>query len=229
MKGKKIDFFEEGWHIILNNLRRVYLQNEETTDISPEPFGNMESIYRQLEKYGNQAFLELDGKVWSIDDFNNAMQIHPLEFNTSGLTEVNFPFRLRASIASLMVDEYLTNLAYEKKYDESKMVNRQVKEWKTHFMFLYQRDKYLHKAEFKEKITKDYFDAFDNYLTPYFESLKLKYNDKIHFNHESTENLQLTDIPMITHKSKGPYLQVVPAFPVVTNTVKTDYRRLIIN
>jgi hypothetical protein len=186
----------------------------------------MESIYGLLEDHGKQAFLELDGKVWHIDDFNKAIQIHPLELNTSGLTEDNFPFRLRASIASLMIDEYLTDIAYENKYDKSKIINRQVKEWKTHFMFFYQRDEYLHKAGFKGKITKDYINAFDNFLTPYFNSLKLKYNEKIYFNHNAIEKIQLTDIPMITHKTKGPYLQVVPSFPVVTNTVKVNYRRI---
>jgi len=204
MKGKKIDFFEEGWHVVVNNLRKVYLPKEETTDLSQQPFRNMENIYRQLEEHGKQMFLELDGDVWNVNEFKKAIQIHPLEINSSGLTADNFPFRLRAAIASLMVDEYLTDLAYQKEYDESKIINHRVKQWKTHIMFLYQRDEQLFKAGFSGKITKDYYDAFDNYLTPYFESLKLKYNDKIHFNLESIENLQLTDIPMITHKTKDP-------------------------
>ena len=89
---------------------------------------------------------------------------------------------------------------------------------------MYQRDSVLMSKDFKGNIRKDYFDAFDNYLTPYFDSLKTKYDSKIKVNRVALDKIKLTSIQMFTRKSRGPYLNVIPPFPVVTNSAKINYK-----
>jgi len=224
MKGKRIDFEENSWSFMVAVLQTHYLSEEEQKKLAQKTPAFKE-LHDQIQKRGQEPFMKVDGKVWTILDFNNAIQIHPLELNPKELTVVNFPHKLQAAIASLVTDQYLTERAYKKNYQKSALVNRTVKEWRTSLSFVYHRDKYLEKSGFDGKITQDYFNAFDNYLTPYFEELKKKYDNKIFFNHEVMKDIELTHVPMIAHKTKGPYLMVVPPFPLVTNSVKTNYKR----
>ncbi len=226
MRGKRIDFFEKGWQVVVATLQQAYVPKGEADNLPEIPMSRLEPLYDHLADNGDLPFMQVDGKIWTIDDFRQAMLVHPLEISQKSLTKENFTNRLQAAIAGLVTDQYLTRLAYEKKYDKSHTVNRLVKEWKNYYLFLYQRDQYLARRGFKGKIARDYFEAFDNYLTPYFDSLKVKYDQYIRFNPAALDSLQLTRIPMIAYKTKGPYTPVVPPFPLVTNSHKTNYKRL---
>ena len=222
MKGKRIDFYEKGWDVVLSSLQHVYLARAKKPSL---PMSHFKKEILPLQQNADLPFFTVDHKVWTISDFRRALHKHPLEINTKSLTKENFAQRLQAAVAGLITDTYLTKLAYKKKYDQSYPVKRAVKDWKTHYLFLYARDQYLQRKKFKGSITKDYFDAFDNYLTPYFDSLKVKYNPVIRFNPQALDSLQLTRIPMVAYKTGGPYKQVVPPFPLVTNSVKCNYQR----
>ncbi len=223
MKGKRIDFYEKGWNVVLASLQTVYLSRDEKPTF---PSSQFEKEFLPLQQNAKLPFLTVDHEVWTISDFRRALQKHPLEINTKSLTKENFAQRLQAAIAGLITDTYLTKRAYKKKYDQAYPVKRVVHDWKTHYLFLYARDRYLRRRGFRGSITKDYFDAFDNYLTPYLDSLKVKYDAVIRFNPQTLDSLKLTRIPMAAYKTGGPYKQVVPPFPLVTNSVKCNYQRL---
>lgn len=224
MQGKRIDFFESGWNSVVQTLLPLYLDHKEP------------SVYWQNElpqpggfAFGENIRLELfsvDGKVWRISDFQKEVLKHPLAIDRRSLTKENFPQRLRAAIAGLLTDCYLTELAYKEKMDRSYSVGRAVNDWRTFYHFLFKRDQYLRQAGFGGNITKDYFEAFDNYLHPYIDSLKQKYDSIIFFNPSALDSLDLTSVQMTALRTNQPYNQVVPPFPVVTHSVKCNYRRL---
>ncbi|MBN1348303.1 hypothetical protein JXJ21_02750 [candidate division KSB1 bacterium] len=226
MKGKRLDFYPQGWHKLVNALQPLYAENTSRLPENNSKTGNMENAMQLSASEGSMPLLKIDDDVWTIQDFYDAILVHPLEISQRAITAENFQQRLRAAIASLMTDTYLTELAYQKHYDEAYTVNHTLKQWKIHYLFQYHRDEHLKKQGFTGSITKDFFDAYDNYLTPYFETLKAKYDVSIRFNIEALKKVELTRIPLMTHKTKGPYQQVVPPFPLVTNSVKANYKRM---
>ncbi|NIA30839.1 MAG: hypothetical protein GWP06_13115, partial [Actinobacteria bacterium] len=140
MKGKRIDFYEKGWNVVLTSLRPIYLTRAKKPML---PLSHFEKEILPLQQNADLPFLTVDRKVWTISDFRRALQKHPLEIDSKSLTKENFPNRLQAAIAGLITDTYLTKLAYQKKYDQSFAVKRVVNDWKTHYLFLYSRDQYL--------------------------------------------------------------------------------------
>ena len=221
MKGRRIDFDRDSWGLVHNTLEACYIKIEDNDN----KLIARESV-EQLQKSESKSFLNVDGTVWTIGQFNDAILIHPLELDIKGITKENFPARLRAAIANLIVDDYLTKDAYKKDYDTKTQLVRKVKQWETFYNFSYQRDRILSKNDYNKPLTKNFIEVFDNYLTPYFDSLKVKYNDKIKFNPQALEKVEITKIPLIAYKTKGPYRSVVPVFPVVTNSIKTNYKHL---
>lgn len=225
MKGKRIDFNRKGWQFLVKALEPFYLRDDTTAKVNNDPFMQQETFYNRLLQTEDQVLMTVNDDVWRIKDLRLAIRKHPLEIGTKALTKENFPHRLRAAIAGLITDTFLTDLAREKGYDQSYKINRTVDEWKRYYLFLYQRDRFLQNKDYKGRISTDYFEAFDRFLTPYFDSLKVKYDSSIRFNPQALQNFRLTRLPMIAHKTKGPYTQVVPPFPLVTNSIKTNYKR----
>ncbi len=226
MRGKRIDFDPRGWKIVVEALQPLYLAGGDSIGPARDMTPEIEEAYAQMRQRGDAPFMKIDGRGWSVAEFQKTINVHPLELSTKGLSADNFQQRLQAAVAGLITDHTLTQLAYKKKYDRSYAVNRIVHDWKTYYLFLYQRDRYLREKQFTGDITRDYFEAFDEYLTPYLDSLKIKYDEVIVFHPQALDNLQLTRLPMIAYKTAGPYRQVVPPFPLVTNSNKTNYRRL---
>jgi hypothetical protein len=223
MKGKRIDFVEDSWKILVSILQPVYVKNEADNLPSAAEIGQIDA---DLLPSADKTLMSIDGELWMLDDLRKAIRIHPLVINTQRITKENFPKRLQAAIAGLITDMYLTKQAYERKLERSKAVLREVKTWETYLSFLNQRDTYLLKKGFKGVIGKDYFEVFDNYLNPYLDTLKAKYNEVVRYNPDLLKEIELTRIPMVMHHSGGPYTQVVPPFPLLTNAVKTNYQRL---
>ncbi|NOX66174.1 MAG: hypothetical protein GXO85_10400 [Chlorobi bacterium] len=221
MSGKRIDYFKEGWNKLVKLLQPLYLDNNDSTG----QLHNKETA-QLLSDNNNTVLMNVDGKNWTIGEFISAIKIHPLEISEQKLTSKTFPFKLQAAIASLITDTYLTNIAYNRGYDKSYAVNREVKQWDRYYKASYQRDKVLAEANYNDTLTINYFKAFEKYLNPYFEKLKRKYDSEIRYNPKALESIKLTNLQTLTYKEKGPYKEVVPPFPLITNSNKTNYKYL---
>ena len=73
-------------------------------------------------------------------------------------------------------DYYITKDAYDKVYDKSSIVERQVDIWKDHMIALYKKYKYLESKQIKDKRQQT---IVQNYLTPLIDKLQNKYNEDI--------------------------------------------------
>lgn len=221
MSGKRIDYFKEGWNALVEILQPLYLdKNDSTGQLYNKETGQL------LSDNNNTVLMNVDGKNWTIGEFINAIKIHPLEISEQKLTSKTFPFKLQAAIASLITDTYLSNIAYNRGYDRSYDINREVKQWDRYYRASYQRDKILAEANYKDTLTVNYFKAFDKILNPYLEKLKKKYDSEIRYNPKALESIELTNLQTFTYKEKGPYKEVVPPFPLITNSNKTNYKYL---
>ncbi|VAX18130.1 hypothetical protein MNBD_IGNAVI01-1945 [hydrothermal vent metagenome] len=220
MHGKRIDYFKDGWNALVKILQPLYVHSKDST-------GQLRND--EIDKFlsdNNTVLMNIDGKNWTIKDLINAMKIHPLEISEQKLTSETFPFKLQAAIAGLITDTYFTNIAYDRGYDKSYDVNRKVKQWDRYYKASYQRDKVLAEANYNDTLTINYFKAFEKYLNPYFEKLKRKYDSEIRYNPKALESIKLTNLQTVTYKEKGPYKEVVPPFPLITNSNKTNYKHL---
>lgn len=216
MQGKRIDFDKQAWAQMVNELMPLYVAEHgaDLTQTRPE---------NPLPP--DRPFIKIDHQIWTIGDFRKAIQKHPLAINMKSIAAKNFPARLRAAIAGLLTDTYLIEIAYQQGYDQSYHVKRTVAEWKTAYLFLFHRDRYLKEQNYQGNIETDYYAAFDGYLTPYLDRLKIKYDSQIQYNPAALEKVELTQIPMIVYKAGGAWRFATPVFPVVTNSGKTNYKR----
>ncbi len=220
MSGVELKFNSESWNYISNYLKPIYVNNKKDN----LPIIELDKLYKELNANTNQPFIYYGDNVLFVEDFIDLVKVHPLGIKTKNITNKNFGYRLRAAIAALVIDVQLNKIAYSRNYDKLNVVNRTVKSWETYVGFLSQRDTILAKGGYKGNIKKDYFDAFDNYLTPHFDSLKIKYNSRISLNKAVLAQVELSSVQMFTHKTRGPYLNVTPPFPIATNSAKINYK-----
>lgn len=221
MSGKRIDYHKKGWDILIDILMPLYIDD----DIQNKNF--QKELFNQRLTNGNDAILmNVDGKEWTIGEFMDAIRVHPLEINDHKLTKKSFPHKLQDAIASLITDTYLNNIAYAREYNKSYDVNRAVRQWDSYYKATFLRDSILEEEKFNDTLTINYLKAFKEHLNPYFEELKKKYDPIIRYNPKVLENIELTNLQTVTYKEKGPYKEVVPSFPLITDLNKTNYKYL---
>jgi hypothetical protein len=223
MKGKRIDFSPQGWNTLVNILAPVYVHAVPPSDSLRL---NREDTDTALQRVGDMPLLTLDGQVWTIADLRREVAKHPLEISMQQINARIFPRRLQRAIAGLITDKFLTAVAYEQKLNRLESVDKVATEWQTAFYFVRHREAVLHAAGFKGELSKEYLQAFDRFLNPYFEKLKIKYDDRIAVDYKELERVAITDLPMLVRKSKGPFLDYVPPFPLVSNSLKANYRKI---
>ena len=221
MKGKRINYSKEGWDVLVDILKVSYFEEG-----GSDKELRIEEINQKMTDNQKKPLMDIDGNKWTVGKLLDEIKVHPLEISQRNLTKKNFPIYLQAAIASLITDTYLNEIAYSREFEKSHDVIRAVKQWDQYYKSTYQRDLFLKENNFNDKLTIDYMKAFANHLNPYFEELKIKYDDKIKFNPESLEKLELTNLQTYSYKEKGPYKEVVPPFPLMTNSHRTNYRKL---
>ena len=221
MKGKRINYSKEGWDVLVDILKVSYFEEGDT-----DRELRIEEINQKMTDNQKKPLMNIDGNNWTVGKLLEEIKVHPLEISQKNLTKENFPIYLQAAIASLITDTYLNEIAYGREYENFYDVNRAVKQWDQYYKSTYQRDVFLKENNFKDKLTIDYMKAFANHLNPYFEQLKIKYDEKIMFNPQALESIELTNLQTYSYKEKGPYKEVVPPFPLMTNSHRTNYRRL---
>lgn len=221
MKGKSINFTKEGWDVLVDILKVSYFEEGDT-----DKELRIEEINKMMTDNEKKPLMIVNGNNWTVGKLLEEIKVHPLEISQKNLTKENFPVYLQAAIASLITDTYLNEIAYDREFNKSHDVNRTVKQWDQYYKSTYQRDLFLKENNFKDKLTLDYMMAFANHLNPYFEILKIKYDEIIKFNPEALERLELTNLQTYSYKEKGPYKEVVPPFPLMTNSHRTNYKRL---
>ena len=221
MKRKRINFTKEGWDVLVDILKASYFEEGDT-----EKELRIEEINKMMTDNDKKPLMDIDGNKWTVGKLLEEIKVHPLELSQKNLTQENFPVYLQAAIASLITDTYLNEIAYSREYENSYSVSRAVKQWDQYYKSTYQRNVFLKENNFSDKLTINYMKAFVNHLNPYFEELKIKYNDIIEFNPQALEKLELTNLQTYSYKEKGPYKDVVPPFPLMTNSHRTNYKRL---
>ncbi|MBE9510804.1 MAG: hypothetical protein IMY71_08000 [Bacteroidetes bacterium] len=230
MKGKKIDFAKNTFHKVVNLIAPLYFQ---TAKPGKELFLNrafnkeldnleIADFKKGIEGLRDATFFQVDGKVWTVRDFENELNKHPLVFRKKRFTSNEFGKQFKLAVVDLVRDRYLTEEAYKRGYDKVNVIKRNVEMWQDASLALYQKSEYLKSIiSYKE----NGMNTITKYLNPYINSLQEKYNDEIEVNVDEFNKIQLTRIDMFALQENVPFPIMVPAFPQVTTDHKLNYGR----
>jgi hypothetical protein len=231
MKGKTLLFKEDAFRQMTNFLLPIYFKtdkeekemlssiywNNEKPAISPD------SSLMDEKKFARMPFFTLDGKTFTVDDFKNMLDTHPLVFRKKKMGRGQFPEQLKFAIADMIRDRFVTQKAYDKGIDKSPYIEAYANMWKDSFLSFYQRSLILKSKGVKDDLEKDYMKHINLYLNAYSDSLFKKYSSKIEVNIPNFEKIQLTRIDMVVRHEGVPYPDAVPTFPLLTTGNRMDY------
>jgi len=233
MKGKKIEFhpstylkvFElfESW-IVKTNERNNNNPSKLTKEIENENFSQSFSD----EQFLQSPFCIIDQETWTVADLKKVVRSHPLVLRK---TEINTRKELleqfKLGIADLIRDQYITQEAYTKGYDEEEGTRRYVQKWHDAYTAVYHRNKFLKKVSQKNDFNSARMRGNNTYFSIYLDSLITLYDDRIAINQPLFEGLKLTSVPMYAVQSNRPFVLATPTFPLLTDNDKLNYKYVI--
>ena len=229
MKGEKIDFFPDIFYKLVDLVGPQYFSTQEK---GKELFLHMAldkkienplyEIGKGIEDIIDEPLFQVDGKIWTVREFGDEMEIHPLVYRNKRMTRNEFGKQFKLAIVDMIRDKYLAEEAYIKGYDKVNVVKRNTEMWNDACIALYQKSKYLKEISTEEE---DMMPLITKYLNPYVNELQEKYNDVIEVNVEEFDNIKLTRIDMFVTQSNVPFPIMVPSFPQITTDHKLDYGR----
>jgi hypothetical protein len=229
MKGKKIDFFPDIFYKLVDLVGPQYFSTQEKGKelflhmaLDKKIENPLSEIGKGIEDVIDEPLFRVDGKIWTVREFGDEVEIHPLVYRNKRMTRNDFGNQFRLAIVDMIRDKYLAEEAYKKGYDKVNVVKRNTEMWSDACIALYQKSKYLKEINPEEE---DMMSLITKYLNPYINELQEKYNDVIEVNVEEFDNIKLTRIDMFVTQSNVPFPIIVPSFPQVTTDHMLDYGR----
>jgi len=236
MKGKRLEFSEDTFYRLTDILAPLYLKSmqDKKAAFNQKFWGkevevDLDTIYDQsIESLRQKPLFTLDGIVWTVADFEKALQSHPLVFRKRQFSSKEFPEQFKFAVADLARDIYINREAYKAGYNNVPVVKNYGNMWHDNLVSMHWRNEYLKRAGFQGNFGKDYMAAIEDYLNPYVDSLQQKYSHLIEINTAAFEKIKLTNIDMFALQRNVPYPIVSPSFPILTTDNKLDYGRKMI-
>ncbi len=225
MKGKKVQFSQETFYKLIEAIGPVYFKSDkEKNEAFNQRFWEQETLSPQaiddIASLLDQPFLSINGDVWTVRDFQKELNAHPLVFRKRRMEQTEFAEQFKLAVVDLIRDKYITADAYKKGLDRSEEVKASVGMWRDNLLSMYQQNQYLRSIQAQGG---DYYNTIRNYLSPYIDSLQIKYSDRIEINTDAFEKIKLTSIDMFVLQRNMPFPIIVPSFPLLTTDDKLDY------
>jgi len=227
MKNKRMEFYEDTFKNIVQLVAPVYLNADAKKQLFNSSFWQdnnqkeeISKLPENLDKISHHPFFSVDGRVWTVEKFREYIKRHPLVFREKSVRKSNFAEQFKLAVVDLVRDFYITQDCYDRKYDQSDVVKREVEIWEDHLLSMFQKYKYLESVNISDL---DQFKIVNNYMTPYVNSLQQKYDKEIKINIQEFENIELTHIDLIALNPDQPFPIVTPSFPLLTTNHRLDY------
>lgn len=230
MQGKKIVFNEATFRELVNIIGPEYYRSEqEKQNAFNKKFWNKDSEEMILDDPGNrldqikdQPLFTVDGKTWTVGEYEMAILSHPLVFRKRNMPKNEFAEQFKLAIVDMVRDQYITADAYRKGLDQVNVVQREYEMWRDNLLSLYQKYRYLDNLGVQET---NQLTVIEKYLNSYIISLRQKYSDQIEIDTKLFNDTQLTGIDMFVVQRNVAFPIIVPGFPLLTTNDKLDYGR----
>lgn len=229
MKGKRIDFYPDTFNKLAKIIGTQYFAAREkekekflNKTFDKELKNDQPDVSKEIDDIKDEPLFRVDGKSWTVKDFGEEIEVHPLVYRNKKMAGSDFANQFRLAIVDMIRDKYLTEAAYEEGYDQAEPVVRNSEMWKNSSMALFHKSQYLKKLKPQEE---NPFALIEKILNPYVDELQKKFSDIIEVNVEEFNKLNLTRTDMFVTQSDVPFPLVVPSFPQLTTDYKLDYGR----
>ena len=186
----------------------------------PQENPEFDDIERNLKALHDAPLFIIDGKVWTVDDAVKEMERHPLVFRNKNLNKNNFPKQLELALVDMVRDRYLTQEAYDRGFDRYPTIVHYSGMWQDAILSIWHEYAYLKSIGITEN---GQMELITNYLNPYLDSLRRKYNDCTEINVSEFNNIKLIRIDMFVQEINVPFPVFVPTFPQLTTHQWLDY------
>ena len=232
MRKQEIRFSSDSFYKLAKLMAPIYLQTQKVKEelfldktfnreggdsILPDDFGD------QLDALRDQPLFKLNGQVWTVADFQDEIEKHPLVFRKKKIKNGEFAEQFELAIVDMMRDRALAKVAYKRGYDTVPAIKRNVDMWQDAMLAQQQKYQYL-----KDRIPANgdslkMMQVINEYLNPYIETLQKKYADQVQIEVKKFNELKLTRIDMFVTQQNVPFPIVVPSFPQLTTDYQLDY------
>jgi hypothetical protein len=228
MRGRSMEFDRQTFEQLANTLGAFYfgVNKEKSGLLLDQTFNRQreqpetDSLARTLEAIKERTLCRMDGTVWTVRQFVEEFERHPLVFRKKKMRMMEFGEQLRLAIADMMRDRALTDEAYRRGYDKREEVRRQTIMWNDATLAVFAKYQYLAACGAD---TMDQVRALGSHLNRLVDSLQAKYADRVEVNVDAFNAVPLTKIDMFVSQTNVPFPVYVPAFPVLTTDAHLEY------
>ena len=235
MEGKKLDFDRQTFNKMVNLIGPMYMRSpEEKRELFLNATFNRSAENPELDHLAegidailDDSFFRVEDQVWSVRDFKEELQRHPLVFRKNLPNDTKFAEHFRLAIVDMIRDRYLTQEAYKRGYQDVDVVKRNRQMWHDALIAQHQKNQYLKNTVPNLSDSLNTLIMIRDYLNPYIDQLQEKYNDQIQVNVEQFNKIRLTRTDMIVMQTNVPFPVMVPGFPQITTDSKLDYGKRI--
>jgi len=218
MADKKLIFKNETFIKVSKLFYDLRIKAGESSNASIAKQGlNNKELEKNMQELNNilhQPFFRIENKVWTVEDFRNALMAHPLVYRKKHISESEFPQQFKYAVADLVRDIYLNREAYKRSLDEHPEVQRTVEMWKDAHIAAFLKNKIQQSTVKNKPDTSSLIDKHKNFPRAYRDSLYKKYEKSIAVNLQALKNVRLTKIPLFALLQHVPYPAAVPPFPM---------------
>jgi hypothetical protein len=231
MEGKKLDFDRDTFNKLIKVIGPMYIRTpQDKQDLFMNAVFDGENNNPELKQLADginglldNSLLSIDDQVWTVREFQEEIQKHPLVFRKNIPQDTKFAEQFRLAIVDMIRDKYLTQEAYKRGYENVNVVKRHTQMWHDALLAQYQKDQYLRNTVTNLPDSINTLVVIQDYLNPYIDQLQKKYSDRIEVDVEQFNNIKLTRIDMIAYQTNVPFPIMVPSFPQITTDSKLDY------
>lgn len=235
MGGKKLEFDQNTFYKMVKLISPLYMRSpEEKRDLFLKNAFNRDKENPELHDLGagieellDNSFFRVEDRVWSVRDFKEELQRHPLVFRKKIQKKSDFAKQFKLAIVDMVRDRYMTQEAYKRGYQHVNVVKRHTQMWRDALLALHQKYQYLEERIPNLSDSLNAVAVIEEYLNPYIDELQEKYSDRVEVNVHQFNDIQLTRIDMFVTQQNVPFPVLVPAFPSVTTDYKLDYGKRI--
>jgi len=233
MAGKKLEFNAPVFAQMVRIVKPFYtLSPEERNELFLKAAFDRNAENPELQQLAagitdilEEPFFSIDGKSWTVAEFTDALQRHPLVFRNQGEDAKNFARQYRLAVVDMVRDQYLTEEAYKRGLQNHAAVKRERQIWHDALLAQFEANRYLQENVPGQPDSIQTAIMLEQYLNPYVDQLQAKYSDRIEVDVERFNEIRPTRTDLLALRQNVPFSVLVPAFPQVTTDSKLDYGR----
>ncbi|MBN2000589.1 hypothetical protein JW935_23780 [candidate division KSB1 bacterium] len=229
MKGKRIEFNPETFKMLADLFYRVE-QAQEAREKNAilkafwqgDEGGMTAGQLMDEEDILDLPFFELDGELWTVGDFRQALMSHPLVYRPQQFENLPWREKFRLAVVDLVRDVFLTKEAYKQKLDQDPEVKRIKSMWIDATVAIDFRNQVLKSAKQRDDIDTSSNLAMNRFFDGYLDDLWKKYNDQMIIDEAALDSIELTRVNLFAMQPGAPYPVASPAFFFVTTQTLAD-------